>query len=173
VVQAELPPGTRRAVEDYASRVLAALGVALGPFHCELRLPGGEPVLIELGARMGGDHIPDLVESATGVSLPHLAVAAHTGLDPRELLPGAPRAKHAGIRFLTAPGLASYRAAAGLDQVLALPGVLGAELYLDPGEPIPAEQDFRCRVGHVMYTADSHADALELGETINRGVALV
>ncbi|MEV7386121.1 ATP-grasp domain-containing protein [Streptomyces sp. NPDC091215] len=176
IVQADLSTVERQAVEAYAADVVAALGVRVGPFHCELRLPGGEPVLIELGARMGGDHIPDLVRLATGVSLPHLAVAAHTGLslDPGRLPHGvpasAPRAKHAGIRFLTAPGRTDYRTVSGLTALRARPDVLDVQLYLKPGEPIPPDPDFRCRIGHAVYTADSYADAVELGHVIDRGV---
>ncbi|MFF4038638.1 ATP-grasp domain-containing protein [Streptomyces sp. NPDC001816] len=177
IVQAGLSTTERDAVEAYVTEVVAALGVRVGPFHCELRLPGGEPVLIELGARMGGDHIPDLVRLATGISLPHLAVAAHTGLplDPARLPTGvpatAPRAKHAGIRFFTAPGRSSYRTVSGLADLRARPEVLDVELYLAPGEPIPPAHDFRCRIGHAVYTADSYADAVEFGHLIDRGVS--
>ncbi|MFE9427444.1 ATP-grasp domain-containing protein [Kitasatospora sp. NPDC006697] len=171
VVQAELSPAERRAVDAYVSAALTALGVTLGPFHCELRLPGGEPVLIELAARLGGDHIPDLVETATGVPLPHLAVAAYTGLDPQDVPLRAPRAKYAAIHFLTAPELASYRTVRGLEQLRERPEVLAAELYLAPGEPIPPLHDFRGRLGHVLYTSDSYADALALRQTFDLGVS--
>ncbi|QMU71448.1 ATP-grasp domain-containing protein [Streptacidiphilus sp. P02-A3a] len=170
VVQAELEPAVRRAVEAYAAAVVAALHVTVGPFHCELRLPGGEPVLIELGARMGGDRIPDLVGIATGVPLAHLAVAAHTGLDPQEVPLGSPRAKYAGIHFFTAPGPGGYRAVHGLERLRARPEVLEAELHLPPGRAVPAAHDFRGRIGHVLYATDSYADALELRRTIDLGV---
>jgi len=176
IVQAGLSTTELDAVEAYVTRAVAALGVRVGPFHCELRLPGGEPVLIELGARMGGDHIPDLVRLATGVSLPHLAVAAHTGLplDPARLptgVPAAPHAKHAAIRFFTAPGLSRYRAVSGLADLRTRPEVLDVELYLAPGEPIEPAHDFRCRIGHAVYTTDSYADAVEFGHLIDRGVS--
>lgn len=170
VVQAELEPAVRRAVEAYATAAVAALQVTVGPFHCELRLPGGEPVLIELGARLGGDRIPDLVAVATGIPLAHLAVAAHTGLDPQEVPLGSPRAKYAGIHFFTAPGPAGYRAVHGLDRLRARPEVLEAELQLPPGHAVPAAHDFRGRIGHVLYATDSYADALELRRTIDLGV---
>lgn len=171
LVQADLAPVERRAVEEYVAAVVAALDVTVGPFHCELRLPGGEPVLIELGARLGGDRIPDLVEIATGVPLAHLAVAAHTGLDPRDVPPGAPRAKYAGIHFLTAPGPGSYRTVHGLARLRARPEVLEAEVTAVPGQPVPPAQDFRGRVGHVLYSTDSYAEALELRRTIDLGVS--
>ncbi|MDH6578167.1 biotin carboxylase [Kitasatospora sp. MAP5-34] len=173
VVQADLPPKARHAVEEYVREVVGALGVTVGPFHCELRLVADEPVLIELAARLGGDRIPDLVEAAVGVSLPELAVAAHTGLDSEVLASRAPRAKYAGIRFLTAPGVTGRRAVEGMDRIAALPGVLEAELTFDADTPLPGDQDYRCRVGHVLYTADSYQDALDLGSRITLGVTFV
>ncbi|WP_051967284.1 ATP-grasp domain-containing protein [Kitasatospora mediocidica] len=171
VVHADLTPSVRRAVDAYVTAVVAALGVTVGPFHCELRLPGGAPVLIELAARMGGDRIPQLVEIASGVPLAHLAVAAHTGLGPDAVPVRSPRAKFAGIHFLTAPGLDRYRAVHGLDTLRGRPDVLAAELYLRPGETIPPATDFRCRLGHVLFTADSYADALEVRRLIDLGVS--
>nr|WP_281292642.1 ATP-grasp domain-containing protein [Kitasatospora viridis] len=173
VVQADLPPATRRAVEDYVREVLGALRVTVGPFHCELRLVADEPVLIELAARLGGDRIPDLVEVATGVRLPELAVAAHTGLGVEALPSRAPQAKYAGIRFLTAPGESGRRTVEGLDRIAALPGVLETELTFDADTPLPGDQDYRSRVGHVLYTADSYQDALDLGGRITHGVTFV
>ncbi len=42
----------QRALQSYAFEVLDALAIRFGPAHCELMLVGGEPVLIEVGARM-------------------------------------------------------------------------------------------------------------------------
>ncbi|MER5886125.1 ATP-grasp domain-containing protein [Streptomyces sp. NPDC001941] len=173
VVNADLAPQVLGAVEAYVRDVLTALRVTVGAFHCELRLVAGEPVLIELGARLGGDRIPDLVEAATGVRLAELAVAAHTGLDASAVPPRAPRAKYAGIRFLVPPGPGAHRAVEGLDEVAALPGVHEAEVSPAPHAPPSADQDFRSRVGHVLYTADSYPDALALGTRITRGVTFV
>ncbi|MFC9325561.1 ATP-grasp domain-containing protein [Kitasatospora sp. NPDC057015] len=170
VTQADLAPAERRAVEEYVAAVVAALQVTVGPFHCELRLSGGEPVLIELGARLGGDRIPDLVEIATGVPLAHLAVAAHTGTDLRDVPSGAPRAKYAGIHFFTAPSRTPYGTVHGLDRLRARPEVLEVEVETAPGRPVPPAQDFRGRVGHVLYSTDSYAEALELRRTIDLGV---
>lgn len=47
--------GTRQdALRDYAFEVLSALSISFGPAHCELMWVGGEPVLVEVGARLTG-----------------------------------------------------------------------------------------------------------------------
>lgn len=162
VVEADLTPDVRAIIEQYTRDVVRVLGLNLGPFHCEIRLVAGEPVLIELGARLPGDHIVDLVELVTGVSLPRITLAAHIGTDPARLAAvGRPKAKYAGIHFFTAPGQRSYRRVHGLDTARRLPGVIDVKLEIAPGEEIPPAEDFRGRLGYVIYTADCYLDALE------------
>lgn len=170
IVQAELAAGERDRIESYVRDVVRALGVTLGPYHCELRLAGTEPVLIELGARLGGDHIAELVRLATGVSLPHVMFAAYTGRPLGTTAP--PRARYAGIRYLTAPtGMTRYRRLSGLDDVARLPGVLGTGIEIHAGTTIPAPSDGRCRVAYTIFVADSHDEALRtwwrIGEMVH------
>lgn len=160
VVQAELDDVVREAVCSYVAEVCRALGLTLGAFHCELRIPGGEPVLIEIGARLPGDHIVDLVELVTGVSLPRIMVAAHAGLDPAVLVPpAAPRAKAAGIGFLTAPHLSVLPGLRDLAGIREAPDVIAAELHQAEGDTLEPPEDFRSRFGYVIFTADSGAAA--------------
>jgi biotin carboxylase len=169
IVQAELEAGARDRIERYVRDVVPALGVTLGPFHCELRLAGTEPVLIELGARLGGDHIAELVRLATGVSLPHVMLAAYTGRPLDTTAP--PFARYAGIRYLTAPtGTTRYRRLSGLDDVARLPGVLSTGIEVPAGTPIPAPSDGRCRIAHTIFVADSHDEALRTWRRIGEMV---
>ncbi|MFG1999007.1 ATP-grasp domain-containing protein [Spirillospora sp. NPDC048911] len=161
IAQADLPRATRDAIESYVRDLCAALDLTLGPFHCELRLVDGEPVLIEIGARLPGGHIVDLVEIVTGVSLPAVMLAAYTGLDLGTVAPPrAPRAKYAGIALLIAPGVETAGAVSGWEKWQAGGDILEAELYVAPGDPVPPLEDFRSRLGHVIYTSDSHAEAV-------------
>lgn len=171
IVQADLTEQTRGKVESYVRDLCRAVGLTLGPFHCELRLPAGDPVLIEIGARLAGGHIVDLVEMVSGVSLPGIMLAAYTGLDLDMVAPpAAPRAKYAGIGFFIAPQLDVFTSVSGLTEVRGAGDVLETALYLEPGEPIPPLADFRARLGHVIYTADSHAEALARWTGIQEGV---
>lgn len=171
IVQADLDPETRGEVEAYTRGVVHALGVDQGTFHCEIRLSAAGPVAIELGARLAGDHIVELVEIATGVSLPRVLLAASTGLDPAGLDAfGAPQAKAAAIHFVTAPWLDTLHEVSGWDGIADLPGLVHRELYLQPGDEIPPAEDFRCRVGHVLYTAESAQEARQIARHIDEAV---
>ena len=173
IVQMELSPDVRGAVETFVHDVCRELRVTLGPFHCELRIPTGEPVLIEIGARLAGDHICDLIEIVTGISLPKVMLAAYAGLDLHQVAaPVAPRTKCAGIHFFTAHELPVFTDAHGLNELRRSSDTLEVELYLEPGEAIPPPEDFRCRIGHVVYTADSYSEALERWHDIREEVRL-
>lgn len=68
------------ALEDYAFRVLDALGIVHGPAHVEIRLTPAGPSLVEVGARIAGGGIPAAASKAIGASQLEWTVDAY--LDP-------------------------------------------------------------------------------------------
>jgi hypothetical protein len=65
----------------FTCRLLDALGIRVGPAHCELMWVGGGPVLIEIGARLhGGEKTPVISRLCTGGS--QLDRALEARLDP-------------------------------------------------------------------------------------------
>ncbi|MET8758734.1 ATP-grasp domain-containing protein [Lentzea sp. NPDC004782] len=173
IVQADLDPAVRADVESYVDELCRALRLTTGPFHCELRLRPDGPVLIEIGARLPGGHIADLVELVTGVSLPRVMLAAYTGLDLDQVAAlGTPKVKCAGLLGFTATG-ERFSGAHGLDELRDSPDVLELQVYVRPGDPLPRPDDFRARLGHVIFHADSYAAALERWRAIEREVRFV
>lgn len=65
---AQLSDETRETVGEIVKSALNALHISYGASHAELKIQeNGQPVLIEVGARMGGDFIgSDLVQLSTG-----------------------------------------------------------------------------------------------------------
>jgi biotin carboxylase len=172
IVPADLDPQIHEAVESYVTEVCCGLGLTLGAFHCELRVPDGEPVLIEIGARLPGDHIVDLVELVTGVSLPQIMLATHAGLDLAATAPAAAqRAKTASIGFFTASGPVVPEIGA-LADVHEAPDVIAVTLYQTAGEALEPPEDFRSRFGHVLFTADSAAAARQRWDQLRTEVGL-
>ncbi|MFK8905946.1 ATP-grasp domain-containing protein [Streptomyces sp. YS-3] len=153
---------TLKSVEAYVGDVVRAVGITSGPFHCELRLAADGPVLIEIGARLPGDRIVELLRLVTGVSLPRVAVATALGVDLEAAGAFAqPQAESAGIRFFSAAGRSSYRELNGWAELEALPEVTETAVYFAPGETIPGVEDCRSRLGHALFTADSPQGALD------------
>lgn len=160
---APLDEATRHELASYATGVVNAVGITTGPFHCELRLSEGRPVLMEVAARLPGDKITELMEMATGLMLPGKVLADITGADPEHS--GAyrePVAKAAGIRFLTAGGAGSYARLEGWDELAAEPWVVASHLLVEPGTGIKTDEaDYSCRIAAVVFTADSPEEAHE------------
>jgi biotin carboxylase len=78
------------------ARAHEALGVEDGLTHAEVRLTPRGPVIIEVNGRLGGDLIPFLGRTATGIDPGVVMVDIALGRRP-ELVPD--RARAAGIRF--------------------------------------------------------------------------
>ncbi|MFJ7335827.1 ATP-grasp domain-containing protein [Streptomyces sp. NPDC101110] len=153
---------TLKNVEAYVGDVVRAVGITSGPFHCELRLAADGPVLIEIGARLPGDRIVELLRLVTGVSLPRVAVAIALGVGLEAAGAFArPQAESAGIRFFSAAGRSSYGELTGWAELEALPEVTETAVYFAPGESIPGVEDCRSRLGHALFTADSPQEALD------------
>lgn len=161
VVQADLPEADQARTTAYIGEVVEALGIGLGAFHAEVRLTATGPVLIEIGARLAGDRIAELVTLATGVSLRHLVVAAHTGQDAERAAKRAePAARYAAVHFFTAPGLERLSRIEGVAEAERRPHVVEVRMYLGPGDEVPAARDLRCRLGHAIFLGDT-ADMVE------------
>jgi biotin carboxylase len=134
--------------------------------------PDGRVVVVEVAARVGGGQMGDLVRHATGVDLVEVALRQALGEDlPDELV--YPRFKQPlAIRFLTAePGpLTTGRVVrvGSLDRVLAAPGVVQAETYIEPGETIRPVQVDADRRGYVIAVADTNLEALDRAEAASR-----
>jgi biotin carboxylase len=103
-----------RSLTGLAREVAAALGLKNGVCHAEfIQGQDGRLYFLELAARVGGAHIADMVEAATGVNLwaewAKLEVAAARG---ERYLPPSPRQDYAGVLISLAkqewPDLSAY-----------------------------------------------------------------
>ena len=130
------------------------------------------PYMIECAARIPGGQMADLAMHAVGVDLVEIALRQALGADvPDELV--TPRfQKPLAIRFLTAqPGplpTGRVRSVGPLDKVLAFPGVVQADVYLQVGETIRPVRLDGDRRGYVIATADTNLEALERAEAASR-----
>jgi biotin carboxylase len=152
-----------------ATRAVRALGVETGiAFPQLIAADGGRVVLVECGARIPGGQMADLVRHAVGVDLVEVALKMALGEPVPDELVRPARHQPLAIRFLTAsPGpLPTGRVTriGSLDPVLAAPGVVQAETYLEPGEVIRPVRVDGDRRGYVIATADTNLEALARAE---------
>lgn len=154
-VPSSLPELALEAVGSFAAAVHEAFGIRVGAAHLELRLrSNGEPVLIEVAARLAGDRIIDLVEEATGVDMCRETVRAFLGAaEPERPL----RYRGAAcVRFVTAPGAGSFQVDAA--QARSLPGVYDLHVP-DAINASGAMRDYRDRHGNLVVRAATAAEA--------------
>src|SRR5579884_1804079 len=161
-----LPPGTLAEIEHIAAQAVRCLGLGDGIAFAQLIAGADRVVLVEIAARIAAGQMADLVRHATGIELFEIAIRQAVGDEvPDELV--TPRFhRPVAIRFLTAaPGvlpLGTVRSVAGLDRVLAAPGVLDAGLYFGPGTTIGPLRVDADRRGYVIATGGSAGEALDL-----------
>jgi biotin carboxylase len=159
--------------ERVAARSARALGLEDGiAFPQLIAAADGRVVVVECAARIPGGQMADLVRHAVGVDLVEVQLRLALGEElPDELV--SPRFRRPlAIRFLTAePGpLPAGRVVrvGSLEKVLAIPGVVQADTYLQVGEVIRPVRLDGDRRGYVIAVGETSLEALERAEAAAR-----
>ncbi|MCK6451059.1 MAG: ATP-grasp domain-containing protein [Alphaproteobacteria bacterium] len=157
------------AIGRFALDAAAALGLAWGPLHVELRFdhPARRAHLIEVNPRLAGGNVPELVRHATGIDLVRATVEAALGLEP-DLAPR--QSLFASLRFVLARG--------GRFDRMPAPAALEADrrirdlaLYRSPGDALEPVGDFHDRIGHVIAAGADAPGAAAAAEAAAARVA--
>jgi biotin carboxylase len=158
--------------ERVAVRAVRALGLRDGIAFPQLIVTQGKALVVEVAARIPGGQMADLARHALGVDLVEIAVRQALGDPvPDELV--LPRhSQPTAIRFLTGhPGplpLGTVTKVGGLDRVLASPGVVQADVFLQVGETIRPVRLDGDRRGYVIAVGNTNVQALERAEVAAR-----
>jgi hypothetical protein len=115
----------------------AALGLAEGPVHAELRLGPGGPVVLEVAARSIGGLCARTLRFGAGVSLEEIIVAHAVGLPVAAL---RREAAASGVMMLPIPRAGVLHGVRGIEEARAVPGVVDVAVTIPLGrtvEPLP------------------------------------
>ena len=154
IVTANLNIKTEQTIYSYVNQVVKCLNISLGPFHCEIRLTEQGPILIEIGARLPGDRICDLIFYATEVDLYKIMYNCYLGI-PNSI--GEVKKKgYAGIKFFIRPRLGKYYSVFGVDFIKKQEGFQEINFILKPGEKIPDSTSSYGRIGYTIFTSDNY-----------------
>jgi biotin carboxylase len=163
---------TLEEAERVAAHATRALGLRDGIAFPQLLVTDDGVVVVEVAARIPGGQMADLARHAVGVDLVEVALRQALGEQVPDALALPDRQQPLAIRFLTAsPGpLRPGRVVSigPLDEVLASPGVVQAELYLQVGETIRPVRLDGDRRGYVIAIADTNFEALQRAEAAAR-----
>ena len=148
-----------RALVDTARAATLALGIDDAPSYAQLRLGPEGPVVIEVGARLGGGKDAELARLVTGVDTVGAVIDAALGrLTEASLRPGARSAACGQVHFVVRPPGVVRRLDAG--RAAALPGVVEADWYRSPGQVLGPLVSGADRLGYLIVTAPD-LDALD------------
>lgn len=161
------PSETVEKIKSAAVAGVKALGVNNCACHAEVKVQKGEPYIMEIGARMGGDFISTILTPlSTGVDMIAAAVNCALGIEPCL----QPTVKQQGVcirYFCPKPGvLKSIKNT----EVLNDPRVYEWEIYHKVGDFIPEITSSLCRSGHVIVTEETPQKAIELADRMIREV---
>jgi biotin carboxylase len=159
--------------ERIAGHTVHALGLRTGiAFPQLIAEPNGRVVVVECAARIPGGQMADLVRHAVGVDLVEVQIRMALGEDLPDELVRARFKQPLAIRFFTAqPGplpVGKVKRIGPLDKVLAFPGVVQADVYLQVGETIRPVRVDGDRRGYVIATAGTNLEALDRAEAAAR-----
>jgi len=112
----------------------------------------GEPVLMEIAARLAGDKIGDLLCLSRDINYFDYVYAAYLGIElPLEEM----KNNYAGIRFFYRPHTDMFTTVTGVDAVK-LQAVEDIAIYYKANEAIPEFPKPLRRLGHVIAKSDNY-----------------
>lgn len=156
IISAGEPLPDEAAIRDVVRQAHAALGVAVGATHTELRLTPRGPRMLELAARLGGDMIPYLAYLATGVDVAGATADAVCGRAP-DLRPA--RSEAAAIRFLYPSGDVRVKRLDLDPRAADLPWLDQVTWAAKPGDELrPPPHGFLSRIGFVVVRGKDAAE---------------
>ena len=156
-----LSDDVQKAICNVTVAACKAIGIDMGPAHVEMKVTKHGPVMIELGARMGGDNITThLVPLSTGIDMVGSTIKVALGEDP-DITPTL----HCGsaIRYFEVP-FGTIKAIEGVEKAKMIPGVRQITFTKRVGEESTPIQCSNDRIGFVIaqgINADSAAAICE------------
>ncbi|HUF34120.1 MAG TPA: ATP-grasp domain-containing protein [Acidimicrobiales bacterium] len=136
VTPSRLPDAALAAVHAAVSDAARALGLVEGPVHAEVRVDRGTAAVavLELAARSIGGLCSRALRFGAGISLEEVLLRHALGLPA----PLDREAAAAGVMMLPIPRTGVLDGVDGIEEALAVPGVVGVEITVTRGKPVRA-----------------------------------
>lgn len=142
----ELPKAAQQKIKDETIKVLNSLNIKFGASHTEIKInPNGDVLLIETGARMGGDFIgSDLVRLSTGYDFVNGIIEIALGTFTKPIIK---EHNHSGVYFLCK----ETEWLKEIIQAKSLPFIVKADITNKTLKNIKSSED---RSGYLIYQSD-------------------
>jgi biotin carboxylase len=157
VTPSRLPADVQAAIDRVAAAACAALGLAEGPVHAELRVNDAGPWVLEVAARSIGGLCSRTLRFGTGMTLEEIILRHALGWPIATL---ERERRPAGVMMVPIPRAGRLQAVRGADAAAAVPGVEDVTITAHVGQelvPLPEGWQY---LGFIVARADS-PDAVE------------
>ena len=127
----------RQQIQAETEAAAAAIGLAEGPVHAELRLNAAGAWMIEIAARSIGGLCSRTLRFGRGLNLEELILRHSLGLAPDDI---EQEADASGVMMIPIPAAGRLEAVNGLEMARRVPGVSDVVITIPPGEllvPLP------------------------------------
>lgn len=164
-----LPDDVQKAIRNVTVAACKAIGIDKGPAHVEMKVTKRGPIMIELGARMGGDNITThLVPLSTGIDMVGGTIKVALGEEP-----DITSTLHCGaaIRYFDAP-IGTIKSIEGVEKAKMMQGVKQITFTKTVGEestPIECSND---RIGFIVAQGINADNAAEICEKALKMIAI-
>lgn len=155
------PKEIQKAIKELATKACKSVGINQGPAHVEMMVTERGPVMIELGARMGGDNITTaLVPLSTGIDMVKATIDVALGNQP-DIEPSLHCAS--AIRYIAAP-TGIITSIQGVKEAKQSPGVKDVIMTKAEGEMSTLIHCSNDRIGSVIVQAATAEEAVHICE---------
>ncbi|OYD08155.1 ATP-grasp domain-containing protein [Paludifilum halophilum] len=158
-------PSTWEKIQFQLQLAHEALGIENAMTHAEFKIHNGRPVMLELGARLAGDHIPVLIDQSLKIQTLKLAVDVSSGQlaveDVDRVISSHNKKAITGIVFVSAPAC-SYGNKFKKVEIKDGHGVkiLELKIYCSEGDQIQKPLTWGdTRLGHIIFTSEDEPSA--------------
>jgi carbamoyl-phosphate synthase large subunit len=157
---AELTIKEKIEVEQLVIKAIIALGINNSASHTELKITANGPVIIEIGARLGGDFIASyLTYASTGINMDEGAVNIALGDEPAI---SQKTHKYSCIKYLELPVGKVVKSLSNYKELVMSPEVVYALIYLKEGQIIYPITDSAKRAGFVIVRGESRSEVINI-----------
>ena len=157
VTPSRLPVAVQRAIEQVTASACAALGLAEGPVHAELRVNDGGPWVLEVAARSIGGLCSRTLRFGTGMTLEEIILRHALGWPIASL---TRERRPAGVMMIPIPRAGRLGGVRGLEAAEAVDGIEEVTITAHVGQelvPLPEGWQY---LGFIFARADT-PDAVE------------
>jgi S-sulfo-L-cysteine synthase (3-phospho-L-serine-dependent) len=165
-----LSSADRDVVMKLASHALDAVGITTGASHCEVKWGTDGPVVIEIAARFGGAHLPELIPHTTGIG--YYLEGAKIACGARAL-PVVEQCAAGVLQHIYAHSKGRLTSINGFDELKNLPGYIAAYENAVGSNVTPEIRDYTAAVGDLLFCASTAAQAMARVEDALSSLGLV